>query len=273
MKLSIVPVSLFSKMVTGEITIAEWAAYAQKLGTDGFDISIMFFPNHTATAINRIKQELKDKNVTIRPTMVCCYPDFTNPDKTERGRQVDYLKRDLALVSDFGFQFMRITAGQNHPGLSIQEGAKYCTDCFAEVAGTAEKYGVKLVFENHSKPGAWPLIDFSFNPEAFIAVYERMKDLPIGINFDTANAVACGADPIALLEKVIDKVWTVHMNDTSTVGKWSPISIGKGLVDYGAVFGVLDRHEFDGWVCVEEASGNGWKGIDDAIAVARNYVR
>lgn len=272
MKLSILPVSLFSQIVSGEMSIAQWAAYAQSKGVDGFDISSMFFPNHTATTINHIKDELVAEKVTIEPVMTCCYPDFTNPDKMERERQIDYLIRDLALISDFGFQYCRITAGQNHPGMDLREAAKRCADCFSRVTGPAEKYGVKLVFENHSKPGAWPLIDFSFDPKAFLAVCEQIKDLPVGINFDTANAVACGADPIELLEAVADRVWTVHMNDTLTVGKWTPVSIGKGLVDYDAVFSVLKKHDFSGWVCIEEASGNGLQGIDDAIAVARRYV-
>ncbi|AEF85819.1 AP endonuclease, family 2 [Treponema primitia ZAS-2] len=272
MKLSILPVSFFAKINAGEISIAEWAAHAQKLGVDGYDISIMFIPNHTATLINRLKEESKNAGITIQPFMVCTYPDFTNPDALERDRQIDYLKRDIALVSDLGFQYMRITAGMNHPGLGIEEGAKRCVDCFSKVTDTAQKYGVKLVFENHSKPGAWPLIDFSFNPEAFLAVAEKIQDLPVGINFDTANAVACGANAVELLQKVIKKVWTVHLNDTSTVGKWTPIQIGQGLVDYDGIFKVLKDNKFDGWVAIEEASGNGWKGIDDAVAFARKYV-
>jgi sugar phosphate isomerase/epimerase len=272
-KLSILPVSLFSKITAGEISIAQWAEYAQKHGVDGYDISIMFIPNHTATLINRLKNESKEANIGIQPFMVCTYPDFTNPDRLERDRQVDYLKRDIALVSDLGFQYIRITAGQNHPGLSIDEGAGLCTDCFSRVTDTAQKYGVKLVFENHSKPGAWPLIDFSFKPEAFLAVAEKMQDLPIGINFDTANAVACGANPAELLQRVIKKVWTVHLNDTKTIGSWTPIQIGRGLVDYDAVFSVLEKNNFNGWVSIEEASGNGWQGIDDAIVFARKYVK
>lgn len=272
MKLSILPVSLFAKIISGEITIAQWAAYVQAKGVDGYDISSMFFPNHTATTILKIKNEIAKEGVTIAPTMVCCYPDFTNPDPLERDRQIEYLKSDIALMSDFGFKYVRITAGQNHPGLSIEDGVERCVDCFARMVECADKYGVKMVFENHSKPGAWPLIDFSFNPDAFLAVCRAMKDLPIGVNFDTANAVACGADPLALLEQVIDKVWTVHMNDTATVGKWTPIALGQGLVDFDKTFALLNQHNYDGWVCIEEASGNGWQGIDNAIAVARKYV-
>ncbi len=273
MNLSVLPVSLFADLTSGRMTVAQWAAYAQKLGVDGFDTSILFFPHSTSTALGKIKQEMQDEGVIIQPTMVCCYPDFTNPDILERERQIDYLTRDMALMSDLGFKYVRITAGQNHANLSVDEGAKLCTDCFERMVPVSEKYGVKMVFENHSKPGAWPLIDFSFQQEAFLATFELMKDLPIGINFDTANAVACGADPVALLKTVINKVWTIHLNDTATIGKWTPISIGKGLVDYDAIFDVLHEHAFDSWVCIEEASGNGFKGIEEAVSFARKYVK
>lgn len=273
MKLSILPVSLFGSLTKGEMTLADWAAYAQSKGVDGFDASILFFPNSTPTTILTMKDQLKEKNVTIQPTMVCCYPDFTNPDALERDRQIDYFKRDLALISDFGFTHVRMTAGQAHPGLSIEEGTRNCVSCFEKVVDTAAKYNVKLCVENHSKPGAWPNIDFTFNKDAFLSVYHAIKDLPVGINFDTANAVACGADVKELLETVIDKVWTIHLNDTATVGSWTPISIGQGLVDYDTVFKVLEVNNFDGWICIEEASGRGLQGIDDAIAFARKYVK
>ena len=46
-----------------------------------------------------------------------------------------------------------------------------------------------------------------------------------------------------------------------------------GLLDFNAVFEMLHRQGFDGWVSIEEASGNGWQGIDAAIAFARDYVK
>jgi sugar phosphate isomerase/epimerase len=272
MKLSILPVSLFRQIIDGRMTIAEWARAAQNLGVDGFDISSMFFKNHTAAYIEQIQNELIEHRITIQPTMVCCYPDFTNPDPTERERQIDYLNRDIALFSKFGFQFIRITAGQNHPCLKLDEAAAHAAECFKRAADTADRYGIRLVFENHSKPSAWPMIDFSFQPEAFLAVYDRIRDVNIGINFDTANAACCGADPARLLEQVIDKVWTVHLNETKTVGTWTPALLGTGIVDFDSIFDVLNKHNFDSWICIEEASGLGMLGIKDAISFARKYV-
>ena len=81
------------------------------------------------------------------------------------------------------------------------------------------------------------------------------------------------SNPAALLEQVIDKVWTVHLNETGTVGKWTPALLGTGLVDFDSIFEVLNRHHFDGWICIEEASGTGMDGIRKAVAFANKYVR
>lgn len=272
MKLSVLPVSLFSSISSGEISLAQWAEHAQNLGLDGFDASILFFKNSTPTFLQGIKQEMKDRQIHIQPTMVSCYPDFTNPEPMELERQIDYLTRDFALISDLGFKYARVTAGQNHPNLDLQETAKRCVGCFERMIPVSQKYGIEMVFENHSKPGAWPLIDFSFEKEAFLAVYEKMKDLPMSINFDTANAVACGANATELLETVIDKVKTIHLNDTLTIGSWTPCTIGEGLVDFDSIFAVLNKHKFDNWVCIEEASGKGFPGIDQSVKFARTYI-
>lgn len=273
MKLSVLPVSLFQTITSGQMSIAEWAQEAQRLGVDGFDVSAMFFENHTATYIQKVLDEMRERQIHIQPTMVCSYPDFTNPDPLERERQIDYFNRDIALSAKFGYQFLRTTAGQDHPELTLEQGADYAAECFARVLPTAEKYGIRLVFENHSKPGAWPLIDFSFRPEAFLAIFDRIRDMNIGVNFDTANAVACGANAPRLLETVIDKVWTVHLNETATLGKWSPALLGTGLVDFDEIFAVLNRHHYDGWICIEEASGQGLDGIAKAVSFARRYVK
>ncbi len=273
MKLSVLPVSLFSDITSEKMSIAEWAAYAQSLGTDGFDISSMFFKNHTTTYIQSIQEELKQRGVTIQPTMVCCYPDFTNPDPVERQRQIDFFNRDVALASLFGFKYIRTTAGMAHEGLTPEQGAENAAECFRIVNETAARYGVTLCLENHAKPGAWPRVDFTFDPECFFAIYEKVKDLEhVGLNFDTANAVACGANLTELLEKVIDKVVTIHMNDTSTVGTLTSVLVGTGLVNFDEVFEVLRKHNWDGWICIEEASGLGKEGSRRAVEFARKYI-
>jgi len=88
------------------------------------------------------------------------------------------------------------------------------------VEAVAEKFGVKLVYEDHSKPGGWDYMDFSNPPDIFLAIAKGIKDTSIGINFDTANILVAGEDrTVEVLEQVIDQVETIHVAETSTKGR------------------------------------------------------
>lgn len=270
MKLSILPVSLFPKITSGAMSIGEWARFARSCGADGYDVSTAFWSSHTPVYIDSVRRDLETADIS--PVMVCTYPDFTAVDTLELERQSDYLARDIAMASAFGFRYVRITAGMDRPGLNIDAAARQVADRFRRAADTARKYNVKLVFENHGKPGAWPLRDFSFDPNAFLAVCDLLRGTDVGVNYDTANARACGADPIALLRGAADLLTTVHICDTSAPDAVVPAPLGTGLVDFDAVFAELKAIGFNNWVCIEEASGHGAEGIRDAIRFARKYI-
>jgi sugar phosphate isomerase/epimerase len=125
------------------------------------------------------------------------------------------------------------------------------------------------LFENHSKPGVWELPDFAFSTEVFLQIAEAIKDTGIGINFDTANPLAFGDDPLPILESVIDQVVTVHASDTSIKGRLEPVLLGDGLVPFDPLFSRLKQHGFDGWICIEEASRRGEEGI----RLATEFIR
>ena len=42
MKLSCLPVSLFPEIISGRMSVAEWAKLATEVGLDGLDLSVLF---------------------------------------------------------------------------------------------------------------------------------------------------------------------------------------------------------------------------------------
>ena len=268
MKLSCLPVSLFSEIVNGKMTIQEYASLCKELGLDGFDLGIVMLKNHTPTYINQLKKDFG--KIGIMPTMVTTYPDFTHPDAIQREREFEYLRHDIALASNIGAKFLRITVGQAHPEMPIEKGIKIVVDNFREVVPVAEKFGIKLVYEDHSKPGAWDYMDFSNPPEIFLAIAEQIADTPIGINFDTANILVSGNDnTLEILEKVINKVETIHVAETATLGKMDPVLLGKGLAPIKEVFSLLKKHGWDKWLCIEEWGNMGIPGVIEAVKYTR----
>jgi len=269
-KISCLPVSLFDKIITGEYSLADWANIAENAGLDAFDISSMFLREHTPVYISKVCEEL-DRAV-LPPFMMTTYPDFTNPCSLERERQLDYLVFDVAMASALGFRYVRVTAGQNHSNINFAQTVDYVLDCFKRASKRADDYGVKLVFENHAKPSAWDVVDFSFNPIAFYAIAANLDDTGVRINFDTANATACGEDVCEMYKKVADKVETIHINDTQTIGFLTSCALGEGLVDFEKFFSTVKECGYDGWFSIEEASNRGVVGIKKAVDFLRGFL-
>ena len=201
--------------------------------------------------------------------MITTYPDFSHPDRLQRERELEYLRADIAVASYMGARYLRVTAGQAHPETTMNSGINWVTENFKLACETACKHNVTLVFENHAKPGAWDYIDFSHPTDIFLEILERTEDIDLRVNFDTANTIAYGDDPLPVLEKIIHRVETIHAADTSTRGLLTHTSIGTGLVPFEEIFSILKKTGFDGWICIEEGSNRGIDGIAEAAAYIR----
>lgn len=267
MKISCLPVSLFPQIIDGSMSIGDWARMGAELGLDAIDLSVMFLRNHTPVYLNRIRKEIEASGLPI--AMITAYPDFTHPCAIQRERELAYFRHDIALCSDLGATYLRILAGQAHPDTPVEEGIQWVIESFKQVAPVADKLNVTLLFENHSKPGAWDYVDFSHPTELFLRIVEGTEDTGIGINFDTGNTLVYGDDPMPVLQKVMSRVETIHAADTATRGKLEPVLLGEGIVPFAEIFSFLRQEKFDGWICMEEASGAGKEGIRKAADFVR----
>lgn len=262
MQISCLPVSLFDEICSNRMSLPQWARAARDIGLDGIDISIMFIKNRTPVYLDALKEELASIGMPI--IMMTTYTDFTHPDHVQRERELLYLQGDIALASELGVRYLRILAGQAHPGLKREAGVSWVADYFHRAAPLGEQYGVGLLFENHGKPGAWPRVDFTFDPSVFLEICEKIEDTPIRLNFDTGNVTAFGGNPLDIAPKVLKRIETIHVTDMRRLGEFSPVAIGQGATPNREMFRYLKHSGFDNWLCIEEASGCGLAGIRDA---------
>ncbi len=267
MKLSCLPVSFFPQIISGEMTPGKWASIAADSGLDAVDLSILFFRNRENADLNRVRQEIEAGGIVV--AVVNTYPDLTHPDQAERGLQLARLEDDIGSAAALGADMVRVTAGQAHPDTSREDGIRWAIEGLERSLGTAERHGVRLVYENHSKPGCWDYADFSHPTDVFLQIAEKLSGTGMGVLFDTANPIAYGDDPQPVLEKVIDQVICVHAADTDKLGELSPVLVGKGLVPFHDIFGLLKRSGFDGTISIEEASGAGREGVENAVKFIR----
>jgi sugar phosphate isomerase/epimerase len=268
MKYSCLPVSFFGDLASGRMSIREWARCAREEGLDAIDLSAMFVQNHTPVYLRRLAEDLAAECMTI--AMITTYPDFTHPDPRQREREQEFARHDVAVAAALGARYLRILAGQAHPQTTIRQGIDWVVDSFSRLDEVAARHGVVLLYENHSKPGAWDLIDFSYPTPIFLEIFGKVSNTGIRVNFDTCNTLAYGDDPMTVLEEVLPRLETIHAADTARKGEFAPVVLGTGAVPFAQIFQRLKRAGFNRWICIEEASRRGKEGLSAAVRFVKS---
>ena len=268
MKLSCLPVSFFKDIIGGSMSVKDWARMGQEIGLDAIDLSILFVPDRSRSAVAELRRIIEAGG--MRVAMVTAYPDFTHPDAAQRDRELTLAKEVVDVAAALGAEMVRVTAGQAHPETGREDGIRWATEGLQRLVDRTRKSGVRLVYENHSKPGAWAYTDFSQPPEIFLSILRATADVGLGLNFDTANATAFSRDPLELLDQCIGRVVSVHAADTAVHGELRPVLLGTGLAPFDAIFRRLVRAGWNNWICIEEASFQGRAGVEKAAQFIRN---
>lgn len=263
MKLSCLPVSLYNDLSSGALTLADWFNLAGRLGLDGADISVAHLASRQEAELRALRRQAEAAGVEI--AMLVTYSDFTQPDAGERRRQVEELKRNIEAATHLGASFLRVTAGQAHPGVSQAEGIAWAVEGLTACLAEAAQAGVILTYENHTIGYGWQYYDFSRPAPIFLEIVARTEGTSLGLLYDTANTLAHGDDPLAVLAHVKERIKVLHLNDIRQEGRFEPVVLGTGVAPLEAILRELRQAGFDGWLSLEEASRTGEAAFWQAV--------
>jgi sugar phosphate isomerase/epimerase len=264
MRLSALPVSLYPDLASGRLTLGDWFRSAAALGLDGADLSVAHVGSRSAERLDALRQEAADAGVQL--AILATYSDFTHPERGYRASQVDDLRRWIDAAARMEVEFVRVTAGQAHPGVPEEAGLGWAADGLVACLGDAVAAGVRLLYENHTRGSVWQFNDFTQPAARFLEIARRTEGTGLEILFDTANCLALGDDPLVVLDGIIDRVGAVHVSDIRACGTFEPTAIGTGVSPLPLLLRRLVSSGFDGWLSIEEASRTGMDGFRGAVA-------
>lgn len=270
MKLSCLPVSLYADISAGRRTLADWFRFAAELGLDGADISVAHVTSRALGDLDALRRQAQNAGMSI-PVMVT-YTDFTHPDADERKRQCASLRLMIDDAARLGVSYLRVTAGQAHPGVARDDGINWAVEGLVSCLDHADEKAITLVYENHTIGYGWTYYDFSQPAEIFLEIVRRTEGSGLRILFDTANPLALNEDPLMILDAVQHRLGVVHINDLRQTGAFEPVVAGTGVSPITAVIERLRSIGYNGWVSVEEASRTGEEGFRRAIPYVRNLA-
>ncbi len=248
------------------MSLGEWFRMAARLGLDGADLSVAHVTSREPAFVRNLHREATDAGVAL--AMVVTYSDFTHPDSRHRAQQVDDLRAWVEVAARLHATFLRVTAGQAHPGVAEPDGLQWAVEGLTACLAEARSAGVRLVYENHRRGSIWTLDDFTQPAARFLEVVSRTRGTGLEVLFDTANCLVLQDDPSAVLEQVLDRVGAVHVSDIAGHGDFEPTVIGTGAAPLRSLVERLRRGGFDGWISIEEASRTGEHGFRTGVEVA-----
>jgi sugar phosphate isomerase/epimerase len=183
------------------------------------------------------------------------------------------------MTAALGGQYCRVLSGQRRPEVSRQEGIRYAADSIKVCLPHARNRGVILILENHYKDNYWTYPEFAQKTDVFCELVDQIQDPHFGVNYDPSNTILAGEDPLVLLEKVKDRVVTMHASDRylatgtiedlrkeeDSVGYAKRLrhgEIGKGMNDYDAIFSTLKNAGFG---LASSRNSPAWISIEDGV--------
>jgi sugar phosphate isomerase/epimerase len=263
-------------LIHRSMTLFDWIEKAGQLEIDGLEMYFPFFENVDDTYLDKVIGTCHESGLKI--PMMCFSPDFTDPDLNKRLEELEKQKKAIDLAVRLGGRYCRTLTGQARPNLEHKQAVQWCVEMIRETVAYAADRGIIINIENHFKDGFWEYPEFALKSETFLEIVGQIDSPYFGINFDPSNAIIAGEDPIALLERIKERVVTMHASDRYLEGgtledlrkmEVHPVHgyaawiqhgvVGKGLNDYDTIFQILKDAGFEGWVSIED----GMNGMDE----------
>jgi hypothetical protein len=110
----------------------------------------------------------------------------------------------------------------------------------------AKKYDIKVAIHNHGpEDKQWPRPQ-----DAYAAVKSRDKRL--GLCIDVGHTLRTGTDPVQACRECRDRLYDMHVKDlTVKTDKDSQVAVGRGVIDFPALFKTLIEIDYQGQIGLE----------------------
>ncbi len=285
-KLAVFPKCFMDQLcVDRTMTLFEWIELAATLGVDGLEFYSGFL-EEDASFLKNVKDALARHNLAM--PMLCCSPDFTQPDPLRLQTEIDQEKRMIEITAFFGGRFCRVLSGQRRPEITREKGVAQVVRAIQDLLPFAAGRGVVLNLENHYKDNYWKYPEFAQKMDVFVEIVEQIQSPWFGVNFDPSNAILAGEDPLVLLDRVKHRVVTMHASDRylkygtiedlrkeeDSVGYASRLAhgaIGKGMNDYDKIFSTLRSVGFNSWISIEDGL-DGMDQLKESVAFLKGKI-
>ena len=234
LKLSLAAYSFNKDLRAKAMTLFDFIDLAATLPLDAVELTSYYWAEPESDAyLEKLKGYAAAKKLAVSGVPVG--NNFCMKDAAERRKQVESVKAWTRRAAKIGAQTVRIFAGNQPKGDTLEECQKRVVTAVEECCDAAEKAGVLLALENHH--------GITETPEQLLALVKPVKSKALGVNVDTGNFRT--ADPYADIAKITKRAVSVQV-------KTEVIAGGKREeADLERLIGIFRKAGYSGFVALE----------------------
>lgn len=177
------------------------------------------------------------------------------------GHDLGNVRKSVGFAGDLGLTEVTWVPSWNRDDLS-DSAFRAAAGTLNEIGNFARERGVRLSLHNH----AGQLFQTVFDMAKFCEIIDPDT---VGLTIDTAHLALGGVKDIPdVIRNCRDHIYLMHIKDLDDNG-FCPL--GKGTLDFDAIFTAVAEIGFDGWLVVDDESVQ--MPIDEALPFAMEFMR
>jgi inosose dehydratase len=168
-------------------------------------------------------------------------------DPQLRQTTIDTHMKNAKYLHEAGGNYLQIVPAGSKGGSFSAEDAKYEGQFLTEIGKRVADLGHQMSVHNH-------MGTISQTPQGLGAILHAADPKYVKLELDTAHYLQGGGDPAAAVRKYSKRLLFLHLKDVKdapTKGGYEFVELGRGRLDFPAVFEALKLANFHGWGIVE----------------------
>lgn len=188
-------------------------------------------------SIETVRLARREMGITV--SAMSGYMDFTEDDWSGK---IGHFQQQIDLAVEFGTRIVCTETGRKFKSRDEDEPWRRLAGAMRAICGYAEQKQVFVAVE-------MGVSDLVASPEAFFKLRDLVGSPQLKINYDPANVVRAGGDPIKWLEQLKDFVVHAHIKDAS---RERQMPLGQGAVPFREFFDVFGKMGYEGYFAIEK---------------------
>lgn len=160
---------------------------------------------------------------------------LTAPSTHIGGNALSNLPRQLDDAQTLGHRYLTV-ASLPIQGTPTLDDYRRWADRLNEAGRITKQSGVWVAFHNHAS-------DFvvSNGKVTYDELADRTDPSVVRLQLDTGNLAMANRDPIEYMKRYGNRYWSFHIKDVPSLGAKDDTELGKGVIDFPRLFGMIDN--------------------------------